>query len=203
MSTFDWGFQSDSAPLGESVPPDIGFALQDELRKSQTAAFLTPQSASPDAQTSAGLGIQNVKRAFSAKSTTDGTTVYAPTTLTDTWTEIYPSALTTSVFCSGRPVMVFLRAKYLHLATFPVGNLPGEIEARVDNSTRLFVQPCSDKEPVTDNNKTLQAFGVVDPPAGSHAFSLWGRSLFPITPGTNEGPTVDGAAGFYLTVVEI
>jgi hypothetical protein len=203
MSTFDWGFQPGSASFGESIPQDIGVAIQDELRKSQTVAFLTPQSASPDAQTSTGLGIQNVKRAFASKSTTDGTTVYVPTTLDATPIEVYPSAITTSVFCSGRPVMVFFRATFLHLATYPVSNLEGEMEARVNNSTSLFVQPCKAEETVYTKGSAIQAFGVVVPPAGSHSFSLWARSSSPPSPGSSEGPSIDGAAGIYMTVVEI
>lgn len=200
---FSWGFP-DASDNNEGAPntpsqADVDALFRDSLRNSAASSYFPLQNADPTAQTSAGLGIQNIKRAFTAKSTTDGNTVYTPTELNDTWTEVYPSVLSTQITCSGRPLMVFIRGTFAHLAEF--GNRSGRFEARVDKSTALMVQPADAIENGTIGFPT-EAFGVAQVPAGTHTFSMWARSYFPVLAG-QTGPSLDGSLGYYLTVVEI
>jgi hypothetical protein len=110
MSTFDWGFDASQAG-GQMIPQDVGFVLQEELRKSQTTAFLTPQNASATAQNATGLGIQNIKRGYLNLVIPYDSSVVgidfqtSSTSFVDVSTELRGSVAT-----SGRPVAIFLRA---------------------------------------------------------------------------------------------
>lgn len=198
MSIFNWGFPEQGA--GEVMPEDIGTVIQDELRKSQTSAFFSPQSASPTAQTATGLGIQNVKRGFSAATTIIPGKTYSPVVLTNTWTEVYPDVMTKTVACSGRPVMFLFRGRFLYPSSGVT--VRGEFEVRIDGTTKDVLQPARAQDVVAFNDRFLYSFGVGDVDAGNHRFSLWARTVIAVPSGATA-PSIDGSLGYYLTVMEL
>lgn len=116
--SFDWGLPD----VGEVAPSDIGAAIQSELRNSQVTAFVTPQSADKDAQTSTGLGIQNIKRAFlNLVIPYDPSVAGIDFQTSATSFEDVSQELSGSVVTSGRPVAIYLRGSSTgDAATFTV-----------------------------------------------------------------------------------
>jgi hypothetical protein len=104
-----WGFQQQTPNEEFSAPYDVSTVIRESLREGSTAANFPPQSASADAQSSAGLGIQNVKRAFVNLAVPYDPAVGGLLTTTSTVYELIDDSLGGSITTSGRPLMVFLR----------------------------------------------------------------------------------------------
>lgn len=173
--------------------------VQSAVQQSRNVAYAAVQQASPTAQNASGLGIQNVKCAFMSVGTNDPTKVYVQVPITYTWTEVYPDVMTKKVACSGRPLLVFLSARFAYQNPFGSSRIVGEIEARIDGSTAPFIQ--SVKAIDSAYGEFLYAFGTADVAPGDHTFSLWARQAFNIPGGAQT--YIDGTLGYYLTVIEI
>lgn len=182
MSTFDWGFGVQQESLGESIPQDIGTALQQELRKSQTTAFLIPQSASPTAQNDTGLGIQNVRRGFLDLRIPYNSSVVGIDFQTSSSTFVdVSSELAGRMASSGRPVMIILRAN-------------------ADSAARVTVRIDGDEVTGVTGGVMPGAQGlgiwVAQPSAGTHTYAMQWKSTSGTVLMTRESRPA-------LTVVEI
>lgn len=182
MSTFDWGFGVQQESLGESIPQDIGTTLQQELRKSQTTAFLIPQSASPTAQNDTGLGIQNVRRGFLDLKIPYNSSVVGIDFQTSSSTFVdVSSELAGRMASSGRPVMIFIRANTDAVARI-TARIDGEEVTGVTGGVMTGTQ--------------AHGFWVATPSAGTHTYAMQWK----VTSGT---AILTRASRPALTVVEI
>lgn len=182
MSTFDWGFGGTQS-VGEVIPQDISYTLQDELRKSQTTSFLTPQSASPNAQTATGLGIQNVKRGYlNLVIQYDSSVVGVDFQTSSTSFEDVNARLRGEMASSGRPVAIFVRGTSTgDAATFTVA---------IDNREVTGVSAG-----ITTSGKG-DGIWFAQPAPGTHTYSLQWK----VASGTAIMPR---SYRPYLTVVEL
>ena len=175
MSTFDWGFDASQAG-GQMIPQDVSFVLQEELRKSQTTAFLTPQNAT-------GLGIQNIKRGYLNLVVPYDSSVVgvdfqtSSTSFVDVSTELRGAVAT-----SGRPVAIFLRGSSTgDPATFTVS-----IDNRESTGSPSGVM----------TSAALNGVWFTQPTAGSHTYSVQWK----VASGTAVMPR---SFRPFLTVVEL
>ena len=180
-TAFSWGFPEEQAlqQNAGSVDPDV--IVRDALRSSATTAFLTPQSASPTAQNSAGLGVQNIKRGFlDLRVPYDSTVVGVDFQTTSTSFVDVGDELTGQMVSSGRPVLVIIRA----FAS------DSRITARIDS-----LEVTGGTYGITPGSVGYGIW-VANPTAGSHTYAMQWR----LTSGTALMTRESRPA---LTVVEL
>ena len=111
-TNFSWGFPQQDGTTLSPTSPETEFVVREALRQGSTASSFPPQNASPDAQGSTGLGIQNVKRGFlNLQVPYDSSVVGVDFQTSSTSFADVNAELTGRMQNSGRPVALVLRCR--------------------------------------------------------------------------------------------
>ena len=165
-TSFSWGFPDEQTlQQNAGAPADASLVIREALRENATSSYFPPQNASPTAQNSGGLGIQNVKRGF-----LDLTIAYDPSVVgtdfqtTSTAYERVGTELAGSVVTSGRPLLLLVRGNAgisAGYATFSV-LLNGTEVTGANGMARVF----------PSNQETFSGLFIVAPPAGTQNLAM-------------------------------
>lgn len=156
-----WGFQEKTPDKAFSAPYDTSTVIRESLRDESTTSNLPRQNASPIAQTSGGIGIQNIKRAF-LNAVPSPLGVDFQTTSTSYVRA--GSELSGSVETSGRPLMLLVRGNAgisSGYATISV-LLNGEEVTGGDGMSRVY----------PSNQETFFGMFVATPPVGTQSIAM-------------------------------
>ena len=111
-TNFSWGLPQQDGTTLSPTSPETEFVVREALRQGSTASSFPPQNASPDAQGSTGLGIQNVKRGFlNLQVPYDSSVVGVDFQTSSTSFADVNAELTGRMQNSGRPVALVLRCR--------------------------------------------------------------------------------------------